>query len=889
VQAPPLKGGEVVCNIRHPPLLQCNIRHIANKCVMVLRLKGFIFFASAQQMAAWVQAFFEREYKDSLPAHRRVQWIIFDCEQLDGLDSSASKCMAKLMKAAQAAGVKMVWSTMSRPFRVALERCDTIKSKKDWFDTLDDAIQYTHNKIAERIVLNQFRWSDMSSSFEAARAQAYARLDNDPFARILPLDEQRFGCPWSYCGRIELKAYETILWKPGTCKDLFLVCSGQIALFKSIPHAEGGDEHPAHSPDNFLRWGHAQTIYTQGWFLNRQAVFNHRSRDYAVALRDGEVLFWNELQWARMKRERPRMANAIMKAVLAQEHSESDRLELAKNSLFGRMTASEPIDIFSAKTDIGSVSTAIKQEADATYEMREEIQGLKIALALEEIGLFDPVEASEEIQFPKLPTLMSEDIDIAFSTYAKTGSANAVETLMLPVEQLPFALMYVGIYGAVLNDVSRESFTRNEFLVICRRALLTSMSKTVSAKLIQRFREHCEKEHATMDRSDLVNLLKELFQCDIPADEVDGIANMWGVRYGNRIDEDSFLAVVARFVSRHMKDWLIVKGARDLMGDHFAMNDGSPITEEMLVKARPSITPEVAEEMIWSASYCAGLRRHDGIDYRMLGAILRTAPPKPQQLPMCKPRRLSTDGQIVAEQVHIDIDSHQAETDSAQISPWLRDILADFRKAEVETEPKSPHPSKGTSRGVMKRKFSAQTFESETVASKIPKTCAAKVWLLLDVPESSRFANNVSLAMGMLILVSVFTLFLEPLSSPKNKERSDLEETTWFVVEAFFTAIFTIEYLMKLITCTALGTQTRCQFLKQPMNICDVIAVLPFYIDISIDTDQEEFRLFRIARLMRLSRLVRLGRLAKRSATFAPIAMILVVIWGIYMKNGLKE
>jgi len=173
--------------------------------------------------------------------------------------------------------------------------------------------------------------------------------------------------------------------------------------------------------------------------------------------------------------------------------------------------------------------------------------------------------------------------------------------------------------------------------------------------------------------------------------------------------------------------------------------------------------------------------------------------------------------------------------------------------------------------------------------AEVPITTKGKILMILDYPESSVAANRWSLGMGLLILVSVLTLFLEPLISPKNANPSDDEKAIWLAFEAFFTAIFTIEYIVTLAVCDGLGTQTKIQFVKEPMRICDLVAVLPFYIDLAVDADQEEFRLFRIARLMRLSRLMRLGRLAKKSASFAPVAMILVVIWGIYMKNGLKE
>ena len=77
---------------------------------------------------------------------------------------------------------------------------------------------------------------------------------------------------------------------------------------------------------------------------------------------------------------------------------------------------------------------------------------------------------------------------------------------------------------------------------------------------------------------------------------------------------------------------------------------------------------------------------------------------------------------------------------------------------------------------------------------------------------------------------------------------------------------------------------------KAPLNIADVAAVLPWYIEVVTRGDPgSDQRLLRVARLMRLARVVRLGRLAKKWAVLAPIAVVFVVIWGIFLKNGLSS
>jgi len=107
--------------------------------------------------------------------------------------------------------------------------------------------------------------------------------------------------------------------------------------------------------------------------------------------------------------------------------------------------------------------------------------------------------------------------------------------------------------------------------------------------------------------------------------------------------------------------------------------------------------------------------------------------------------------------------------------------------------------------------------------------------------------------------------------------------------ECFFTVLFSVEFLLRLSVASSTGDRTTCEFLRMPMNICDVCAVMPFYIELAVKTDSKEFRLLRVVRLMRLSRVMRMARLAKKSQMFASIAVILTVIWGIYMKTGLSD
>jgi CRP-like cAMP-binding protein len=828
--------------------------------------------------------------------------------------------MAKLAKAATACSVHLVWSGMSKSFRQALEKCDTITSKKDWFDTLDNAIQHCHNKISERILFNQNRWVETHPLFDTARSQTYLRIDSDPFASIMPLDEQRFGCPWKYCGRLPMKAYETLVWKPGSEKEIFLIYSGQVGVFHEVPE-EGGK----------TKWGSPYAIYGRGWFLNRQALLHKANHTFGVALRDGEILFWNELQWNKMAREMPRMTNAIMKAIWTQEARDTELFEAETHSYVGAGDDDDDLEELedrildeihdhhanyeetkatSAKGRAhaldGKLITNVlehhyEEEFNAQHnELRNEIEGIAIAEACENLGLFLPVDPSEEIAFPKLPYRIDDDVEVGFTTFAE---AQANGEAGLKVDNLVSALTYAGIYDFALNEFDRAFLSRTEFHQLCRRLLLAPLSQTMAKTLVAKFHEHNKEHNAhhhdtkTMDRCSFVILMKETFNCDISADYVDGIANLWGDDHGNRVNEDVYLAVVSRFVVRHMKDWLILKGTRDLRGTHAGSNlEETTITPQMLTSANPDLSLEMAEEMIWSSSYCKGLGSGKSVDYRMCACILQAIPSKPNKIPPL-PQHLSLKEYHVklaaVELTVVDIDRRKVEEEV--LPDWLRAAVIDFRSTDKTDVKCKYHTNQLFKKDMHKSQQSAQshtprqkaTTKSPTQILRESQGIQAKVWCLLEDPGSSRCAANFSIIMAVLILLSAITLFLEPLISPKNSYVSPTEKDVWFGCELFFTVLFTSEYLLKLWSCTA--AKPRLRFLKEPMNICDIVAVMPFYIDQLIDADKEEFRLFRIFRLLRLSRLARLGRLAKKSATFAPIAMILVVIWGIYMQNGLKE
>jgi len=177
-----------------------------------------------------------------------------------------------------------------------------------------------------------------------------------------------------------------------------------------------------------------------------------------------------------------------------------------------------------------------------------------------------------------------------------------------------------------------------------------------------------------------------------------------------------------------------------------------------------------------------------------------------------------------------------------------------------------------------------------------PDTWRVNLHLFLDHPESSMAANIWAMFMGAMIVTSIMMLVARPLSDRWAKDEG---APVWFGLEVFFTVCFAVEYLLRLFASNALrlvglGTQTRCEFARMPSNVCDLVAITPLFIDMILGSEDSEIGLFRGARLikltrfvrfLRLARLLRLQRLVSRSALAGPVAVVLTVIWFIYLKE----
>lgn len=134
------------------------------------------------------------------------------------------------------------------------------------------------------------------------------------------------------------------------------------------------------------------------------------------------------------------------------------------------------------------------------------------------------------------------------------------------------------------------------------------------------------------------------------------------------------------------------------------------------------------------------------------------------------------------------------------------------------------------------------------------------VWLLLEEPSSSQGAHGLSLFIIFFIVLSIAGFCLETV--PTIYRASPV---AWETLEVICTVVFSIEYVGRLAVCEENST-THLRFMLTPMNGFDLMAVLPFYVELILASlgaeDTPALRLFRLVRLVRVIRIFKLGRYA---------------------------
>lgn len=156
-----------------------------------------------------------------------------------------------------------------------------------------------------------------------------------------------------------------------------------------------------------------------------------------------------------------------------------------------------------------------------------------------------------------------------------------------------------------------------------------------------------------------------------------------------------------------------------------------------------------------------------------------------------------------------------------------------------------------------------------------------KIWQLFEYPDTSNYARVVAIFSIFVIILSITMFCVETLPTFKEQHYETNTNANGTIISktdkgdrlkreylAIFNTIeliciiwFTLEYCVRLLSCPQ-----KFRFLYQPLNVIDLVAILPFYVTIalnSVDTNVGSLSILRILRLVRVFRIFKLSRYSR--------------------------
>lgn len=179
----------------------------------------------------------------------------------------------------------------------------------------------------------------------------------------------------------------------------------------------------------------------------------------------------------------------------------------------------------------------------------------------------------------------------------------------------------------------------------------------------------------------------------------------------------------------------------------------------------------------------------------------------------------------------------------------------------------------------------------------MPEKKAQKfIWRLFEYPDSSKAARVLALLSVSVIVASIVVLCIETLPQfivlPEDdihindtakmqeiREHNDLASRVKNVfgqLEIAFISWFTFEYLVRLMS-----SPQKWLFVRSFLNVIDLLAILPFYVELGLKNSSEQNFSLAFLRILRLVRVFRIFKLSRHSSGLQ--------ILGLTLRKSLRE
>ena len=132
----------------------------------------------------------------------------------------------------------------------------------------------------------------------------------------------------------------------------------------------------------------------------------------------------------------------------------------------------------------------------------------------------------------------------------------------------------------------------------------------------------------------------------------------------------------------------------------------------------------------------------------------------------------------------------------------------------------------------------------------------------------------------MMVAITTFTFILQ--SSYENEADAFRLGNVLKILDGVTIIYFTVEYLLRIIC-----SPQKWKFFKQPMNIVDLLAILPFYLTLVLDQLEDLKIIAKAGKTVRLVRVLRIIRIFKLVRHFAGLQSLIQTLSEAYKELGL--
>ena len=166
--------------------------------------------------------------------------------------------------------------------------------------------------------------------------------------------------------------------------------------------------------------------------------------------------------------------------------------------------------------------------------------------------------------------------------------------------------------------------------------------------------------------------------------------------------------------------------------------------------------------------------------------------------------------------------------------------------------------------------WQARALAAASQPPKLPSP-RAKLNALLNDPDSSLLARWVAIWVMCLIVCSTVAFIAQTLPEVHVDGGPELKDPLlWAAIELFVVLQFSLEYVLRL-WCAA----DRSVFVVQPLNVIDLMAFAPFYVELFASGEEINSSVLRCLRLVRVVRILRLAKYAESLRMFGRCARAL--------------